>query len=143
MRHPMIAFLREQLNVDETTALAACWKGSGNTPNWHAPFSATLDTGGDTIHVGDRAVTNHIARHDPARVLRDIEAKRAIVDLHHFGSTPDGFRYCRTCGSGEPDEHPTAWPCDTLRHLAAVYADRDGYNPEWAPDLPNSRVRPA
>jgi hypothetical protein len=112
----MIAFLREQLNADEIRALAACWKGSGNTPNWHAPFSATLDTGGDTIHVGDQAVTNHIARWDPARVLAEVAAKKRILD-----------------GIVSPMDWTPQMKA-VVRHLAAVYVDRDGYKPEWAPE---------
>ena len=34
----------------------------------------------------DRKALAHIARHDPARVLADVAAKRAVVELH--GGTP-------------------------------------------------------
>jgi hypothetical protein len=49
----------------------------------------------------------HIARHDPARVLTECEAKRAIVELI---SSPG----------------PQA-----LRLLALPYADHADYQPEW------------
>lgn len=38
------------------------------------------------------------------------------------------FRYCRTCGSGEPHEYPTEWPCAThtlLMRLRSQLADTD------------------
>ena len=78
----------------------------------------------------------HIAVHDPARVLRQVAAMRKIVDEHAPRTTsyldaPDETS-CRRCG--KPDEYPVPYPCPTLRALAAVYADRDGYRPEWAPD---------
>lgn len=59
----------------------------------------------------------HIIRHDPARVLREVEAKRKVVDryawLREHGDTGDA-----------------RW---VLPLLAAVYADHPDYRPEWAP----------
>jgi hypothetical protein len=80
--------------------------------------------------VGDRAP--HIARNDPARVLREVEAKRRIVALH---ATP-----CEECISGEyvtvdnvdvPEQYQG--DCRTLRLMALPYADRPGYRQEWRP----------
>lgn len=79
----------------------------------------------------------HIARHNPARVLVDIAAKRRIVELH----TPDSEGNCETCGTGQrswgpgdPGEFdPTPWPCRTIRVLASVYADHPDYRQEWRP----------
>jgi hypothetical protein len=51
----------------------------------------------------------HVARHDPARVLAECEAKRVIVK------------------ESKPDED---W---VLYVLAAVYADHPDYLPEWKP----------
>ncbi len=74
------------------------------------------------------------------RVLAECEAKRRIVELHEAGGTypvgdGDGPRqaYCATCGSGEPYEYPTPWPCDTLRLLALSYVDHPDYREEWRP----------
>jgi pyrimidine deaminase RibD-like protein len=58
----------------------------------------------------------HIARHDPARVLADVAAKRAIVALHP----------CDDCGMGND-------PCSTLRLLAQPYAEHPDYDEEWRP----------
>jgi hypothetical protein len=81
----------------------------------------------------------HIARWDPARVLAECEAKRRIVEMHRLGGsyTPgsedaSGFDYCGTCGSGEPYEYPTPWPCPTLRLLALPYVDHPDYRQEWS-----------
>lgn len=48
----------------------------------------------------------------------------AIRDLHREGGRltgegyPEGgFAWCKTCGSGEPHEYPTHWPCATLRAI--------------------------
>ena len=66
-----------------------------------------------------------------ARVLADCEAKRQIVDLHACqpGAGEAWDPVCSVDGYGlvAPDK------CDTLRALAAVYADHSGYRDEWRP----------
>lgn len=59
----------------------------------------------------------HIARHDPARVLAECAAKRAIVE-----SLLD------LLVSGGPSHHHYR---HMLRTLAAVYADHDQYQEAW------------
>lgn len=86
----------------------------------------------------DRA---HIAQHDPARALREINGKRQLVNAH-----ARGHECIELSGSGEhsvvdgkPWEH---WeprhtldygPCFVLRCLALPYADRPDFRPEWRP----------
>ncbi len=80
------------------------------------------DEGG---HSAEQA--EHIARHDPARVLREVEAKRAIVALHDI--------QWHSC----PHEHPLFQyeggprPCVTLRLLAAIYNEHADYDQAWRP----------
>lgn len=64
-----------------------------------------------------------IAMHDPAAVLRRCAADRKILDLHQAIVTglPTLPLICETCGSGECDTYPTAWPCPTLAALAEAY----------------------
>ena len=68
----------------------------------------------------------HVAEWDPARVLREIDAKRRLLALHD--------RPQHQCVA---EDGPTQWhakdPCATLRLLALPYADRPGYRQEWAP----------
>ncbi|MFJ9985307.1 DUF6221 family protein [Streptomyces globisporus] len=71
----------------------------------------------------------------PVLILADLDAKLAIVDEHEPGGRywPDSSRqYCKTCGSGEPDEYPTDWPCRTLRILARPFAGHPDYQEDWA-----------
>nr|WP_237281383.1 DUF6221 family protein [Streptomyces caniscabiei] len=77
------------------------------------------------------AVGGHIVRHDPARVLREIDAKRRII-AEHTVTEPYAFEgetgtitYCPICLSDGK--------CPTLRLLALPFADREGYREEWAP----------
>lgn len=69
----------------------------------------------------------HIARHDPARVLREVEATRRLVALH-----ARAYHQCVT------EDGPTQWhaadPCTTLRLLALPYAARPGYQDSWRPE---------
>jgi hypothetical protein len=83
----------------------------------------------------------HIARHDPSRVLAECAAKRAIIELHADGRADLRYpgddlddeiagmpAYCVRC---EVDHQGERWPCETLRLLAAPYADRPGFLEEW------------
>lgn len=77
----------------------------------------------------------HIARHDPARVLAECEAKRRIVEWHK-PMHPSDSRYLPACegcwDEGGMDGAPT-YPCRTIRWLAVPYADDPGYREEWRP----------
>ncbi|MCX4231970.1 DUF6221 family protein [Streptomyces ortus] len=78
---------------------------------------------------------DHIIRHDPARVLREIEAKRQLI--HEHADVNDGS--CGTCVDGawgyptHGGSSPQRYPCKTLRLLALPYADRPGYDESWRP----------
>lgn len=78
----------------------------------------------------------HVARWDPTRVLREVEAKRAILALHapieietsDVGGDAWAGTVCYACEGGE------GWPCTTLRHLAAACAYHPDYKPTWKPE---------
>jgi hypothetical protein len=77
-----------------------------------------------------RTHLDHIARHDPARVLAECEAKREMVGQH----IDEGFgQFCLTCIDRDNPDEQTAYPCPTMRILAWVYADHADYRSEWAP----------
>ncbi|WP_179022947.1 DUF6221 family protein [Streptomyces sp. IMTB 2501] len=67
----------------------------------------------------------HVARHDPARVLRELDAKQALLEEHR---TRDDGR-CRTCR----EEASPRSPCTTLRLLAVPFAGDCGYDDSWRP----------
>lgn len=79
----------------------------------------------------------HIARHDPARILTECAAKRQIIDFafEHAemrdgewgcGHTADQIKAGR-CKGGLSDAVRLLWV------LAQPYADRFGFDPEWSP----------
>lgn len=68
----------------------------------------------------------HIARHDPARVLAECEAKRRIVT-----QVTEAADYDESIGEAWSQTAIAGWAA--LGHLAAVYADHSDYQLEWRP----------
>jgi hypothetical protein len=154
-RAELIAFLRARLDEDEQTAReAAVWWGDsdepGEAPHWRpVPCGHIWNDHDGSIadEVADRHAA-HIARHDPARVLADVESKRRIIDLHKItveklsvppydemtgDPNPDEYdAYCAVCGYVWVNNDPTQ-ACMTLRLLAEPYADHPDYRDEWRP----------
>lgn len=108
----LVEFVRHRLDEDELlakelTVLAGdgSWRVSGGG----------LASGDYELLAAYRALGQlsswhlvHIARHDPARVLREVEAKRQILDL------------------------PSHTCVTVARRLALVWSDHPDYRPEWA-----------
>ena len=146
----LVQWLRAQLDEDERIARAVrvppAWhQGPGDDPEWtndemvcmwppefHTPYERDKHWRGLTVEGPELAA--HIAKHDPARVLREIDAKRQIVECHEPWTASNGDTICGRCGrehiEGRPGGH---FPCQTLRLLALPYADRPGYREEWRP----------
>jgi hypothetical protein len=140
----LTAFVTARLDEDEAAAKAAEHNDGPYTLEWRVggPRRLTFDNhrsenymsvfAGDWDRiliardvVRDGPLATHIARHDPARVLRDVAAKRAILAKHGPDLPLEGA--CLTCYRGE------GWPCDTLRLLAAIWDDHPDYRAGWAP----------
>jgi hypothetical protein len=91
------------------------------------------------------ASRSHIALvHDPARVLREVEAKRRILDLHPITTDvitdPEVYVKterqpfgCRTDHEFYDGETAGFGYCETLKLLALPYADHEEFNEEWRP----------
>lgn len=136
----LLVWLREQLNEDERVALAATpgpWKAvpvvyGPPDQGWGEPaYYEVQNTDGASVvdhqtHEGGGAGKDdaiHIARHDPARVLRQVAAMRKMLELH----APITEHECVTCYCSY-----VTYPCPTVLALAEIYADRPGYHDEWA-----------
>lgn len=74
----------------------------------------------------------HIAAHDPARVLRQVEAHRRILARHHpipappifiLGAPKPGDMVCAGCGSKGNGFGLTLWPCPDVQDLAGIYTE--------------------
>lgn len=129
MKLAIADFLEDRLSEEALLAKAA----AGESPEWVYSSEETID--GENVYFtvtakngtawepdyflsiiedhrdADRA--DHIARWSPARVLADVEAKRAMVRELVFD------------GAG-----PREW---LLRQLAAPYASHPKYRQEWKP----------
>ncbi|MFD5217476.1 DUF6221 family protein [Streptomyces tendae] len=117
----LVQWLRAQLADDERIARAA------HAPNWSTDGRRGLHYGVEDEWITDALTTadaDHMARHDPARVLREIDAKRQVIAEHDV--------YGRKLGE-RMDCQSLDFPCRTLRLLALPYADRPGYRPDWRP----------
>lgn len=102
----LIAFIRARLDEDEAAAKSARpgpWDyetevggfgpvGCVMMPLGNHKGTRTGLTAFTPLGTQDAATAAHIARHDPARVLREVAAKRAILALHtplpFFGNRP-------------------------------------------------------
>ncbi len=136
MTDDLITWLRAQLDEDERVAREA------GTGRWVDRGGNVVSAGladGDFGHLGywvasasfacegeaegmDESHTAHIARHDPARVLAEVVAKRRIVNSFAASSVPLTTRTAEF-----------AVVRMVLKLFALPYADRPGYRAEWAP----------
>jgi len=125
----LVQFLRARLDEDERIAQGhQQW-----SPSWHQDDCVNEirdDENAGTVatvyRLGDRT---HIARHDPARVLAEVDAKRRIVDSYeratenrhaHLGDLASAGAFLALHGA--------------VKSLALPYADHPDYRPEWAPN---------
>lgn len=133
------AFLAARLGEDEATAKAATagpWEFEGDDPTDDELYSihdGIVDLTGVTVaFTRDRQVANgrHMARHDPTRTIREVEASRALIE-----------RYKRACAvresvvsftAGQDDGYRQAC-LDAIRDLAAIHSDHPDYQQEWKP----------
>lgn len=135
-------WLGQQLDEDERIA-----RGAGGATwlefsegGWvyaaPAPMTEWKGPGDDGHHVASVRLASeraHIAEHDPARVLREIDAKRRVVEEYKAAAAEyaaDGLAYDH---ESEVGRARTATLERMLRLLALPYVDREGYRPEWAP----------
>ena len=114
----LVQWLGEQIDEDERIAKEA----GGRRGQWK------LATGLDDAESGDASwlrppYLKHVERHDPARVLAEIDAKR---DLLVFAKGIHDHHETFTTGVYARLEK-------TLRLYALAYKNRPGYRDEWRP----------
>ncbi|MFE7360676.1 DUF6221 family protein [[Kitasatospora] papulosa] len=116
----LVQFLRDCLNDDEQAARTA------KPGPWHDDDGSVYAS-----HPTDEVVSYtdsgaHIARHDPARVLREVEAKRALLSRYE-AMTADVLVV--TGREAILSEYRRI----ILPGLALPYADRPDYQETWKP----------
>lgn len=130
-------FLLARIAEDEEDARSAMASMEGRGEQWECRSGTYADHVQRVgPHLRDRQIAEavfgarHIARHDPARVLAECEAKRAIAELHEDLLDEDQGGNLRSDGCYSCD---APWPCSTLRALALPYADHPDYDEDWRP----------
>lgn len=144
----LVVFLRARLDEDDAAARAAVdgpwWVEDGLDGEWGSERDAEVVSSQGRLavlpHDKNGALnSDYIARHDPGRALREIEAKRRILDLHPHCTWKDrpsdrGVLYCDTCHVEDGVISPDGGrPCLTLRLLALPHAGHPGYLEKWKP----------
>jgi hypothetical protein len=117
----LVAFISRCVDEDERVALAC------RDEEFWGP--------GEDVPVPAR---RHIARHDPARVLAEVAAKREILRDYEemFGfDLPPGVAEGRDYGERVCDEMVRAALRRCVRALAQPLAGRRGWRSEWATEL--------
>lgn len=138
MTADMVQFLRDRLDEDEQVA-----RGHGQwSASWHQDdFVSEVrddENAGTVAHVPNLGDLTHIARHDPARVLAEVDAKRRMLTVHKRDTTYS-FSGCITCDAGDNScgcmgGSAYEYQCETLRVIALPYASHPDYRTKWAPD---------
>nr|WP_203620394.1 DUF6221 family protein [Streptomyces sp. SID8499] len=133
----MLEWLCAQLDEDERIARATEWCVGTHTFNgWDVgradEYEWEIQSRNAVIGRGlNEEFARHIVAHDPARVLREIDAKRRITELCEPPlvevTSPGDSERSFIPGEGPP------WGLNVLKLLALPYADRPGYREEWRP----------
>lgn len=87
-----------------------------------------------TVEEVRSAVAGHIIRHDPARVLREVEAKRRILERHRVL-----VEYDREADAKPHELKAEKWRATSTRTqllyvleaLASAWSDHPDFKPEW------------
>ncbi|WP_413102240.1 DUF6221 family protein [Streptomyces sp. Inha503] len=136
----LVRWLGEQLDEDAAIAAEATQAATGRwtarETDWGGGMVVEDDCGAlilPTTHTRGATQYPHIARHDPARVLREIDAKRQLLALYLEHERMDRETFEAEGERARSLVSLRAAYFDAVRHLAAVYADRPGYREEWRP----------
>lgn len=85
---------------------------------------------------------DYMLRWQPNSIRAECAAKRAILEMHspadYRGIGMESPNACNICGK-DTGMHDWEWdknsfPCNTIKALAAVYADHPEYDPAWRTD---------
>lgn len=131
-------FIKARLDEDEATARAAEpnmvgqeWRSvshygdGGQVERAAYPHDVVVyDEGSPSVEQA-----GHIARHDPSRVLNQVDAHRMLVEDH------SGHHVCEDNMAGtvwdEKTEDIVEDPYRVLRIIGSIYADHPDYRTEW------------
>ncbi|MEU1597104.1 DUF6221 family protein [Streptomyces sp. NPDC005708] len=130
MNNDLVAFLTARL--DEEADLARRLDGAGCCGEWTASGD-TVDFCQVDLAGFHPTIAQHVALHDPARVLREVEAKRRVLSRHALSPAEgdperpwDNRDDCQFDGG--------LWPCDDLLDLTLPYQDHPDFPERYKPN---------
>jgi hypothetical protein len=124
----LVEFLRDRLDEDEAAAKAADGDEIEATPSLWGTKYLTLRGDHDDRHTTElpAELSDHIARHDPARILAEVAAKRQLLEKYAEVADNDinemeyAHGYANAFG-------------EAVRLLALPYAYHLDYDEAWRP----------
>lgn len=151
MTDSIVEFIKAQLVIDDRLARAAGSTRSGIIASWHVDCRCPdKDAGmhadncyecrveGDNITIYDEGghdedQARHIARHDPAAILAEIETKRYLLEWCAEVTAHFDWSTLNLPGSllNDPNARATHTAVVALQAMAAPYVGRPGFKPEW------------
>lgn len=137
MSEKLVRWLGEQLDEDERTARAVGYdRIETGEYLWGSRYLILRREGGEskvTTELSDELAL-HVSKWDPARVLREIDAKRqTLADFTAAEERMD--RVSRDQDTAGYNAARAEWTVlkRIVRRDAAVFANRPGYRDEWRP----------
>lgn len=131
----LLEFIEARLTEDErvTRRIESAWRCLSGTGEIVASDGTNAEVCAEAHWEG---VGEHMARHDPARVLHEVAAKRRLVQqILEYESQDDAERGCshtaEQIAAGECPVKPEQ--VLALRLVASVWSDHEAYRPEWSP----------
>jgi hypothetical protein len=136
----LVEFLTARLDRDEaptwTLSPYACEPGCCAPAGWVGSQCRYCDPSpvyGGTVEAITSSAEEHAETiHQRSRALRDVEAKRRIVEEHEHELSGDEAG-CWTCHEDRDYGLIESGWCPTLRLLALPYADHEDYDETWRP----------
>lgn len=113
MSDDLVTFLRARFDEDEEVAQEASHPGA------YAEGA---------LYVVDDDFRHDVVRISSARVQREVEAKRRMLEMHApTDDDPGGPAYCPECERYDG----TGKPCPTVLLLTLPYSDHPDFDQEW------------
>lgn len=141
-------FLAARLDEDEAAARQTAAEGVDNIlwRVWAGALDARayLQEEGGTEEDYERMQKNQFARArkalalgDSDRALREVAAKRRVMERHCRYDGTTLFNYCAGCPSGDETSYPDTElkDCPELQDLAYIWNEHEDWNQEWCPHV--------
>lgn len=146
-RMTIVEFLEARIAEDEQIATAAShpgwpWPSGEDLGEWIVSDRGHLYAGGSVrTHYGvmddgdetSEELVRHMAQQDPARALREVAAKRAIIAASKdtYAGPPWEDADIESGAADVWDGRQTSYR-EVLANLASAYSDHPDYRKEWA-----------